>query len=317
MPLIKAQQSAPLFKDAIVLNMNDVAEQAQQIKTSARKTAEQMIADAKAKAQKVTDDHASQGMERGYAEGYEKGQADGHEQGLIQGKKSGHDQAVKQARELFEPLVESWKQAAIAWDEYHNQLDMDARDSVIELALRLTEKIIHRQLQVDPYVVVDQVSSALKSITGATRLSIHICPQDRAVMDQVMPQLLETFCHFKQMRVVEDENIGLGGCVLVHEFGKLNASLETQLRRAVELLLPGDLEADTLQAEAGLQLVPDEQVEDVAAQGVSGDALAPQEAAQSPELQSTLAEENADNVIQVDEVEFTPDPNIKPTIENQ
>ncbi|MBL4700431.1 MAG: hypothetical protein JKX85_04160 [Phycisphaeraceae bacterium] len=317
MPLIKAQQSAPLFKDAIVLNMNDVAEQAQQIKTSARKTAEQMIADAKAKAQKVTDDHASQGMERGYAEGYEKGQADGHEQGLIQGKKSGHDQAVKQARELFEPLVESWKQAAIAWDEYHNQLDMDARDSVIELALRLTEKIIHRQLQVDPYVVVDQVSSALKSITGATRLSIHICPQDRAVMDQVMPQLLETFCHFKQMRVVEDENIGLGGCVLVHEFGKLNASLETQLRRAVELLLPGDLEADTLQAEAGLQLVPDEQVEDVAAQGVSEDALAPQEAAQSPELQSTLAEENADNVIQVDEVEFTPDPNIKPTIENQ
>ena len=315
MPLIKAQQSAPLFKDAIVLNMNDVAEQAQQIKTSARKTAEQMIADAKAKAQKVTDDHASEGMERGYAEGYKKGQADGHEKGLKEGEKTGHHEATQQAQKLFEPLVESWNQAAIAWDEYHSQLDMDARDSVIELALRLTEKIIHRQLQVDPDVVVDQVSSALKSITGATRLSIHVCPQDRAVMDQVMPQLLETFCQFKQMRVVEDDNIGLGGCVLVHEFGRLDASLETQLRRAVELLLPGDLEADSVPLEAELKLVPDDQVVDeaISQEVVSQDAASKKTAPPEP----TLAQENADDAIEVDEVELTPDSNTKPTTENQ
>ena len=121
---------------------------------------------------------------------------------------------------------------------------MDARDSVIELALRLAEKIIHRQLQVDNQVIVDQVTAALKSLTGATNLSIHINPDDRPVMTEVMPQLIEVFSQFKHMRIVDDENIGRGGCILIHEHGRLDASLETQLRRAVELLLPGDLEVD-------------------------------------------------------------------------
>lgn len=256
MPLIKAAQSVPLFKDAIVLNMNDVAAQAQQIKASAQKSAEQLIADAKARAQKVSDDHASEGYERGYAEGYKKGQAEGFEQGKVRGQKEGYAEAIGQARADFEPLVASWNEAAVAWEDYHSKLDMDARDSVIELALRLAEKIVHRQLQVEPNAIIDQVTYALKSLTGATNLSIHINPEDRAVMNEVMTELLETFSRFKHMRIVEDANIGRGGCVLVHEHGKLDASLETQLRRAVELLMPGDLEIEPTPLEALVQTEP-------------------------------------------------------------
>ena len=64
-----------------------------------------------------------------------------------------------------------------------------------------------------------------------------------------MPQLIESFGQFKSMRVVDDPNIGRGGCILIHEHGRLNATLETQLRRAVELLLPGDYEMDALPQE--------------------------------------------------------------------
>lgn len=245
MPLIKADQSVPLFKDAIVLNMNDVSVQAEQIKASAKKTAEALIEQAKAKAQKVTDDHASEGYERGYADGFKKGQTDGFDQGKKRGLKEGHSEAVNEARQQFQPLVASWEDAGKAWDDYHNQLDMDARDSVIELALRLAEKIIHRQLLVDANVIVDQVTAALKSLTGATNLSIHINPEDRPAMSEVMPELLETFSQFKHMRVVDDANIGKGGCILIHEHGRLDASIETQLRRAVELLLPGDMDVES------------------------------------------------------------------------
>jgi flagellar biosynthesis/type III secretory pathway protein FliH len=246
MPLIKADQSVSMFKDAIVLNMNDVTEQAAQIKASAQQTAEKLIADARAKAQKVTDDHAEEGFEKGYADGFAKGETEGFEKGNAKGLADGYAQAVAQAKTQFEPLVLAWDEAGRAWDAYHSQLDLDARDSVIELALRLAEKIIHRQLQVDPTVIVDQVTAALKNMTGATSLSIHINPDDRAVMMEVMPQLIETFGQFKSMRVVDDPNIGRGGCILIHEHGRLNATLDTQLRRAVELLLPGDYEMDPL-----------------------------------------------------------------------
>ena len=242
MPLIKADQSVPMFKNAIVLDMNDVSEQAEQIKLSARKKADQLISDAQNKAKQVSDDHASEGYERGYADGMQKGSDKGYEQGFAKGEKEGHAQAVAKARKEFKPLIAAWDQAGQSWDEYHSKLDMDARDSVIELALRLTEKMIHRQLQVDRHMVIDQVTSALKLMTGATQLVIHVNPDDKPVMAEMMPELLETFSQFKQMNIVEDPNVGRGGCVLIHEYGKLNATLETQLRRAVELLLPGELD---------------------------------------------------------------------------
>lgn len=241
MPLIKADQSVSLFKSAIVLDMNDVTEQAEQIKLSARQKAEQLINDAQNKAKQVSDDHASEGYERGYADGMKQGSEKGYQEGFAKGEKEGHAQAVAKARKQFNPLVAAWKDAGQSWDEYHGKLDLDARDSVIELALRLTEKMIHRQLQVDRHLVIDQVTSALKLMTGATRLAIHINPDDKPAMQEVMSELLETFGQFKQMNIIEDANIGRGGCILVHEYGKLNATLETQLQRAVELLLPGEL----------------------------------------------------------------------------
>ena len=108
MPLIKANQSVPLFKDAIVLNMNDVTEQAAQIKESAKMTAQRLIDDAKSKAQKVSDDHASEGYERGYADGYQKGQAEGHAKGKKRGLAEGHKEASTEARAAFKPLVAAW-----------------------------------------------------------------------------------------------------------------------------------------------------------------------------------------------------------------
>lgn len=308
MPLIKADQSVPLFKDAIVLNMSDVAVQAEQIKASARKTAQQVIDGARAKAQKVTDDHATEGYERGYADGYKKGQAEGYEQGLARGQKEGHTQAVSEARQQFEPMVEAWHEAASAWDDYHSKLDLDARDSVIELALRLTEKILHRQLQVDPSVIVDQVTYALKSVTGATNLAIHINPEDQAVLKDVMPELKEAFSQFGHMRIVEDANVGCGGCILVHEHGRLDATLETQLRRAVELLLPGDLDVEPMPLEVpGPQQSP-EAVEQTTAQAVdqvpepteTEDKKAPDLQAQTPDAASAQQVEQIDELAALD-----------------
>ncbi|MFG0249576.1 MAG: FliH/SctL family protein [Phycisphaeraceae bacterium JB051] len=301
MPLIKADQSVAMFKEAIVLNMNDVTEQAAQIKASAEQTAEKLISEARAKAQKVTDDHAEEGFEKGYSEGFAKGQSEGFEKGHAEGLANGHAEAVANAKAQFDPLVTAWGEAGRAWDEYHSQLDLDARDSVIELALRLAEKILHRQLQVDSTVIVDQVTAALKNMTGATSLSIHVNPQDRAVMLEVMPQLIESFGQFKSMRVVDDPNIGRGGCILVHEHGRLNATLETQLRRAVELLLPGDYEMDPLPQETAEE--PDKSEQQV------------QEQAEQQDIPEDKPAANIDDVIEQNTAQIDALLNDQPVVE--
>ncbi len=87
MPLIKAQEAVPLFKNAVVLDLSDIAQQARQIKEAAKQRADDMIEQARVQAKKVTETHASQG----YDEGYAKGQTDGHAQGFEEGSQRGHE----------------------------------------------------------------------------------------------------------------------------------------------------------------------------------------------------------------------------------
>jgi len=67
---------------------------------------------------------------------------------------------------------------------------------------------------------------------------VRINPQDRPVLEGAMPQLVAEFSHLKNIRLVDDPEIGAGGCVLVYGQGQIDSTIDTQLRRVVELMLP-------------------------------------------------------------------------------
>lgn len=230
MAVIKRQHASGLLKEAIVLDLGDIAQQGARIEAAAHAKARQIEQEAQQRADALTKHSSDQGFEQGRAAGLEAGQTEG--------RQLGRDAAFKEMAEQLAELQRNWSQAAQQWETQRLMLESQAQQNVLELALRLAEKIVHRTVRIDNQVILDQVRAALTHALGDHDVTVRIGPDDRGVFDVALPAFLDEMARFKHISIVEDHAVSRGGCVIDFGLGQIDATLETQLRRAVELLLP-------------------------------------------------------------------------------
>lgn len=232
MPVIKASQSAPLVKSAVVLDLGDLSRQAEAILAAARQEAQTIIRQAQEEARRIAT--------QSHAEARAQGLAEGRREGFQQGLREGRQQALEEARPAFQALEKRWLEALEHWDAQRQDLHRQACSAVLELAVKLAEKIVHRCIEVDPSIVVDQVAAALEYLLHPADVTIRIHPKDRPVLEEALPALMKRFAQVRHAHLVEDPGLTPGGCLLSFGHGSVDARLQTQLRRIAELLLPQD-----------------------------------------------------------------------------
>ena len=230
MAVIKRQQASGLLKEAVVLDLGDIARQAARIEAAAQVKARQIEQTAQQRAAQLTE-HAS-------AEGFERGRVAGMTAGTDVGRREGREEAFEAMTAQLEQLRQSWLDAAHRWEEHRRMLESEAPQAVLELALRLTEKIVHRIVQIDDEVVLDQVRAALTHALGDHAVTARVAPEDGEVVQTALPKLTGELAQSRQIDITVDETVPRGGCIISFGQGQVDATLETQLRRAVELLLP-------------------------------------------------------------------------------
>jgi len=230
MPLVKASHARPAMKEAVVLDLGDIGAQAEKLRRAAETKAQQIINEAQARADALAEGAA----ERGHAEGLEKGLAEGREQGLAEGR----EQALAQSAEQVKAMLEAWSSVAQQLDGQRLNIEREARQAVLEFALRLAEKVVHRVVQVDPSAVVDQVGHALSHVLGPLDVTVCVHPDDVPLIEAAMPELIKEFAHLQHIHLDTDQSLARGGCRAAFHGGHVDASIEKQLERIVAVLLP-------------------------------------------------------------------------------
>ncbi len=241
MPVIKGQNAAALIKDAIVLDLGDLEHQAKRIREQAERRAQEIVEEAKQRAGELETD-LKQRVEQAVAEADQRG----YEQGLARGEQEGRDQGTQAARDeiiaTFQPQVESltagWSAALDEFSTARTALHRDARRAVVEFALKLAQKVVHRAIEVDPGVVVDQVTDALAHVLRPMDVTVRIHPDDRPIIEQSMPELAASFRAIEEVDWQDDASLDRGGCVVSYGQGRVDASIATQLDRIVSQILP-------------------------------------------------------------------------------
>ena len=109
---------------------------------------------------------------------------------------------------------------------------------MLQLALRLAEKLVHRVIEVDPSVVVDQLAQALTHVLRPVHVTVSINPADRELLNEAMSQLLAEFTHLRHIELVDDPQVSAGGCIVSYGQGQVDADIDTQLERVINLMLP-------------------------------------------------------------------------------
>lgn len=235
MALIKNIQSNRLLKEAIVLDMGDLGRQADRLLTGARDEAQSISDQARAEANALV-----QGADkRGYAEGLERGLTEGRESG----QREGRALAVEQAAKQLEQLIMSWTAALGQWETDRSAMLQDAREDVIRFAFALAQKVVHRMVAVDPTIVQDQLAQALALLSKPTAIEISVNPADRKLVEEVLPGLLVSVARCQHASLHDDPSITVGGCVVATANGRIDATIQTQLERIAEALVPEQIDS--------------------------------------------------------------------------
>ena len=229
MPVLKQQSMVDPGHGAVVLDMADLARQADQIKAAARQEAERLmseaVGDASREAEKIMHNAAEEGRAAGYAAGMEEG------------REVGRAEALKETADALAAVERGWLQATAQWEEDRHRIMDGCEASVVELAWRLAEKIVRRVADVDRTLVLTQINEALTHVMRSTQVTVRIHSEDRMMVEETMPELMACFARFESLNWEEDDTVGRGGCVVTYGEGSVDANIETQLQRLAEQVI--------------------------------------------------------------------------------
>ncbi|MEL6497477.1 MAG: FliH/SctL family protein [Planctomycetota bacterium] len=232
MPVLKARAAQQSAKDAVVLDLADIAQQGEAILRSARDEAARVISEAQAERDRLVSDAA----EAGHREGYERGLAEGREAGKLAGETAARAEHAEELR----ALQASWSAALEEFLAMRDHLLIACKTDVLELAVSIAERVTHGIVERDDSVVLGQIEEALSLVGSASRVAVAVHPSEAGVAGLALPDLVARLDAVEHAEIVADETLTAGACVVrTADGGSIDASIETQLSRIAELIVPG------------------------------------------------------------------------------
>ncbi len=234
MPLIKSNKASAVTSGAIVIDFEDLGRQATRILDDARARASQMIAEATKNAAVIQSQAAVDGQRQGKEEGLKQGIAEGKMQGQADAQESHH--------EAISELTKQWQSQLAAFGERREQLLESCRTEVIQLSLAIARRVIYRVVHDDPQVVADQLADALAMVSQTSEVEVVIHPNQEVLVREVLPDICATLQQVDAVSLTLDSTLTPGGCLVRTRGGAVDATIETQIDRIIDELMPATLD---------------------------------------------------------------------------
>jgi len=145
-------------------------------------------------------------------------------------KKAVDEAIATHAPKLAEELLRAKMQAAQIMKEMEGQ--------IVDLALKISAKIIGRDLQRDPMVVGEIAATAIETARASKAMILRVNPKDGATLRAAKPKLMELIGRSVEVSIRDDADIEPGGCVIQTEFGTIDGQIKTQYQMLENVLRP-------------------------------------------------------------------------------
>lgn len=115
---------------------------------------------------------------------------------------------------------------------------------IIELALKISAKIIGRDLERDPMVVAEIAATAIETARASKAMVLRVNPKDGATLRAQKSKLMELIGRTVEISIRDDADVEPGGCVIQTEFGTIDGQIKTQYDMLRNVLLPDTAKKD-------------------------------------------------------------------------
>ena len=139
--------------------------------------------------------------------------------GYTRGLEEGRQAAMAQMTEV---MVKARDDAA--------DVRLQSKDAAIPLARKMAEKIVGSALKLHPQLIADIAAQALAaSKPRSGQVTLRVNPDDLPLLEREHPKLVSRLSSAVDLRLVADDKIGVGGCIIETPVARLDARLDAQL----------------------------------------------------------------------------------------
>jgi flagellar biosynthesis/type III secretory pathway protein FliH len=246
----EAEVKVEMAKNVAVNTVAEAEKQADQLLSGAREQARQLREEAKAagyaEGVKTGQDAGyKEGLARGEEEGRRAGQETGQKAGRAAGEAAGRAAGEAAARaEMTEALAAATQRArdiVLEAEDEKTKIISAADDKIIKIALAVTSKILNKEIDGNPFIILQIVKEAAQKVADQPRLIITVSPANYELVKAARDDLKKSLGGKQEMTFVADSSLGPADVIVgTGGSGDVDARLETQLaeiRKTIETVM--------------------------------------------------------------------------------
>jgi flagellar assembly protein FliH len=136
----------------------------------------------------------------------------------------------------LEPALAALTQAIGDVQGAQAEMAVELERRAVELALALARKVVAGALSAEPEIVVEVVTGVLRGIVDRERVTVLVNPADLDIVREAMDGLRASLGGMDHCVVEAERRVGRGGCLVHTSVGEIDATVETKLERAGEVV---------------------------------------------------------------------------------
>jgi flagellar biosynthesis/type III secretory pathway protein FliH len=156
-----------------------------------------------------------------------------YENGFLQGEKAGLEIAEKKV----EAVMRRYSDAILEVSKLRPFLYAQVEREVVKLAVEVSKKIIHREINADPDIIQTLVRVALGHVAEKSAVTIHLNPADYNYLLGQRTELSQA--EGRDIALLADKSIERGGCLIQTECGDIDARIEEKFREVEHAFFEG------------------------------------------------------------------------------
>jgi flagellar assembly protein FliH len=154
---------------------------------------------------------------------------DAFAQGFAQGERAGAEAAAERGKAMLRRLSETLDELA----ELRARITHETERQVVQLALAIARKVIHREVSIDHDLLAAIARVALDRLGETTQATVRLNPDDHAAAAAARASEWAA----AHVTVVADPRVPPGGCRVESDLGVIDAGVDAQITEIARALL--------------------------------------------------------------------------------
>ncbi|WP_418790247.1 FliH/SctL family protein [Phosphitispora sp. TUW77] len=215
-----SEQDVGQLKDQAAQILTETEQMVKELLETARLEAEKIIRNAREEALAIIEE-GRENLRKIEEEAYSKGWQEGDE-----AARKKYEEKLKSADDILEKAHEK------KW-----QVVAGSEEDIVRLAVAVARKVINREIETSPEIVIDMVKLAIRKATDREELTVRVNPDNLDVTINAKDNISQEMKGIRKLKVLADPDIARGGCVVESNNGTVDARIERQMNEIEQALM--------------------------------------------------------------------------------